>query len=272
MQDKLLHVFRNTPFGRETLMQSAYFCRRIGAALSIYIAEYPQFLMYFHHGVVTVDLDRSFLRAPETAREHASEIADAFSVPHEFFEPDRFTVPELPDLPVDCDYMCCPRSISDLSSKIGLGYIGSRVRSIVQKARFPVLIPAAAFKEWNSVVCFFGGSANALVALQRARHLSELSDTPMRVFTQAERERESYEEGLRNISVLEAIEAGETEWLYFEDGDFRDNLYAIPHDALVVVGAYGHGVAKELFFGSKMELIQTVLPNPMMIVGPGCIV
>ena len=46
--------------------------------------------------------------------------------------------------------------------------------------------------------------------------------------------------------------------------------HTVPHDALVVVGAYGHGVARELFFGSKMELIQTVLPNPMLIVGPGC--
>lgn len=298
MPDKLLHVFRNTPFGRETLMQSAYFCRRIGAEMSIYIAKQPQFLMYFEFGVVTVDLDRAFLRAPETAREHASEIVDAFSVPYGFFEPSRFTLPDLPDLPAHWDYMCCPRSISDLSSKIGLGHIGSRVRSIVQRARFPVLIPAAAFKQWQSVVCFYGGSANALVALQCARRLSQLCAAPLRVFTQSEgedqkreekekeeekrgdqkrekeekkrAEKESYEEGLRNLSLLESIEAGETEWLYFEGGDFRENLYAIPHDALVVIGAYGHGVAKDLFFGSKMELIQTVLPNPMLIVGPGC--
>jgi nucleotide-binding universal stress UspA family protein len=270
MTGQLLHVFRNTPFGRETLMQSAFFCQRIGGELSIYIPQYPQFLMYFDYGVVTVDLDRSFLRAPETARAHASEIASSFSVSHRFFEPSRFTVPELPDLPVDYSYMCCPRSISDLSSKIGLGHIGSRVRSIVQKAGFPVLVPSSAFKQWNSIVCFFGGSANALVALQCARGLSELSATPMRIFTQAEETKPFYEQGLQSISVLESIEAGDTEWLYFEAGDLRENLYAVPHDALVVVGAYGHGVARELFFGSKMELIQTVLPNPMLIVGPGC--
>ena len=186
------------------------------------------------------------------------------------FEPSRFTVSELPDLSVDYSYMCCPRSISDLSSKIGLGHIGSRVRSIVQQARFPVLIPSAAYKEWNSIMCFFGGSANASVALRRARTLSDRSGTPMRIFTQAENAMGFYEEALRSAFASESIEPNYTEWLYFEEGDMRENLYAVPSDALVVVGAYGHGVARDLFFGSKMELIQTVLPNPLLIVGPHC--
>jgi hypothetical protein len=124
-------------------MQSAFFFQRIGVELSIYVRQYRQFLMYFDYGVVTVDLDRACLWAPELEWEHASEIADAFSIPHRFFEPSRFTVPELPDLPPDYSYMCCPRSISDLSSKIGLGHIGSRVLSIVQKAGLLVLIPSA---------------------------------------------------------------------------------------------------------------------------------
>ena len=270
MENELLHVFRNTPFGRETLMQSAYFCKRAGLAMEIYLPLHSQFLMYFEHGVVTVDLDRAFLRSPETAREHASEIVDAFSIPYGFFEPTRFMVPDLPDLSVNYGYMCCPRSISDLSSKIGLGHIGSRVRAIVQKAGFPVLIPAAAFKQWNSIVCFFGGSANASVALRCARHLSERSATPLRIFTQAEETKESYRDGLEEGSVLQDIATDRTEWLYFEGGEFRENLYAVPYDALVVVGAYGHGVARDLFFGSKMETIQTVLPNPLLIVGPNC--
>jgi len=270
MVSELLHVFRNTPFGRETLMQSAFFCKRVELTMEIYIPRYSQFLMYFDHGVVTVDLDRGFLRSPETAREHASEIVDAFSIPHRFFEPTRFTVAELPDLPVNYGYMCCPRSISDLSSKIGLGHIGSRVRSIVQQASFPVLIPSAAYKEWNSIMCFFGGSANASAALRCARRLSDRSGTPMRVFTQAENTMGFYEEALRSALSSESAEPNYTEWLYFDEGDMRENLYAVPPDALVVIGAYGHGVARDLFFGSKMEMIQTVLPNPLLVVGPAC--
>ena len=270
MVSELLHVFQNTPFGRETLMQSAFFCKRVEIAMEIYLPRYSQFLMYFDHGVVTVDLDRTFLRSPETARDHAVEIVAPFSIPHRFFEPTQFTVADLPDLPANYGYMCCPRSISDLSSKIGLGYIGSRVRSIVQRARFPVFIPSAAYKEWSSVMCFFGGSANASVALRCARRLSDRSGTPMRIFTQAENTMAFYEEALRGAFASESLEPNYTEWLYFEEGDMRENLYAVPSDALVVVGAYGHGVAKDLLFGSKMEMIQTVLPNPVLIVGPVC--
>jgi hypothetical protein len=272
MRNHLLHVFRNTPFGRETLMQSAFFCQRVGLEMGIYIPRHPQFLMYLEHGIVTVELDRAFLHAPRTAHAHVSEILGAFSVEFQFVEPKGFTAADLPDLPVDFDYMCCPRSISDLSSKIGLGHIGSRVRAIAQAARFPVFIPAAAHKEWNRIVCFFGGSRNASLALRCGRNLSKRSKTPALIFTQAESERDSYEDGLRSAGMLEDVRAGEAEWLYFDQGDFDENLYAVPHDALIVVGAYGHGIARDLFFGSKMETIQTVLPNPLLIVGPSCAV
>jgi len=270
MKNELLHVFRNTPFGREMLMQSAYFCQQIGVALSIYIAEHSQFLMYFEADVVTVDLDRSFLRSPDSARERASEIASAFSIQHRFYEPTRSSAVNLPDLSSDFSYMCCPRTISDLSSKIGLGHIGSRVRAIARNARFPVLVPAAAYKPWRSVVCCYGGSANARIALRCARKLSGLSEAPLLIFTQAEETREFYEAGLQRESILDSIEGGRVGWLYCDGGDLRENLFAIPHDALIVIGAYGHGVAKDLLFGSKMETIQTEMPNPLVIVGPAC--
>ena len=270
MVSELLHVFRNTPFGRETLMQSAFFCKRVELTMEIYLPQYSQFLMYFDHGVVTIDLDRTFLRSPETARDHAVEIVDGLSVPYRFFDPTQFTVEKLPDLPVNYSYMCCPRSISDLSSKIGLGFIGSRVRSIVRQARFPVFVPSVAYKEWSSVMCFFGGSANASAALRCARSLSDRSGTPMRIFTQAENTMAFYEEALRNAFASEFAEPNYAEWLYFEEGEMRENLYAVPSDALVVIGAYGHGVARDLFFGSKLEMIQTELPNPLLIVGPVC--
>ena len=119
-------------------------------------------------------------------------------------------------------------------------------------------------------MCFFGGSANASAALRCARQLSDRSGAPLRIFTQAENTMEFYEEALRSSFSSESAEPNYTEWLYFEDGDMRENLYDVPSDALVVIGAYGHGVARDLFFGSKMEMIQTVLPNPLLIVGPDC--
>jgi hypothetical protein len=45
--ENLLHVFRNTPLGRETLMQSLHFCRTLDIGLDIYIPDAMSFMMYF---------------------------------------------------------------------------------------------------------------------------------------------------------------------------------------------------------------------------------
>ena len=39
MKNSLLHVFRNTPFGRETLLLSAYSCQKLQLSLDIYLPE-----------------------------------------------------------------------------------------------------------------------------------------------------------------------------------------------------------------------------------------
>ncbi|RLB30311.1 MAG: universal stress protein [Deltaproteobacteria bacterium] len=271
MKNQLLHIFRNTPFGRETLLQSVYFCRETGTSLVVYIPRHPQFLMYFQNEVVTVDLDRAFLRSPKTARKHAEDIIRGGGLEPNFFEPKGFTASTLPDIPVDFSYMCCPRTISDLSTKIGLGYIGPRVRKIIKNCTFPVLIPTPVYKEWKSLTVFFGGSHNAIQALTVGMKVSKLSGFPLKIFTQAEKKHYSYyQDILKKNALYDGIEKGEIEWLFFEKGKFRENLYNVPHDTMVVVGAYGHGLIKELLFGSMMEEIQTILPNNMLIVGPNC--
>lgn len=271
MPYELLHVFRNTPLGRETLMQSAFFCQQMRMPIDIYVPREPQCLMYFEHGVVTVDFDHSYLRSPSSAHDHAREVVEGFEVSYQFFEPTRSTAGH-PDLRSDYAFMSCPRSVSDLSTKIGLGHIGSRVRAIVKQAPFPVLIPAASFKQWNRVVCFFGGSANAMVALRCAREISLRSKIRLAIFTQGENDKAGYEQQFEKAGVAEDLAQGHVEWLFFEGGDLRENLYAVPPDGLLVAGAQGHSIAKDLMFGSKLELIQSELPNPMVVVGPGAVI
>jgi nucleotide-binding universal stress UspA family protein len=269
MEAQLIHVFRNTPFGRETLLESSYFCKTLGVELVVYIPKTSKFLMYFENDVVQVDLDRSYLTAPATARDHAASIARSAGLEPLFFEPKDFTASTLPDIPTHFDYMCCPRSIVDLSSKIGLGYIGPRVRRIVQNAPFPVYIPNPVFKQWKSLAVLFGGSANAVKAVRLGMTLHELSGYPLQIFTQLDGgDRAKYDKVIQERGIEEAFE----KWTVFDSGKFRENLYEVPHDALVIMGAYGHGLIRQLAFGSKMELIQTVLPNSMIIVGPYCTV
>ncbi len=271
MKNELLHIFRNTPFGRETLFQSIYFCKNTDTSLRVYIPKFKQFLMYFENEVVTVDLDDSYMRDSDSAQAHAEEIIrDAGIIPR-FIEPKSYTASTLPDLPVDFRYMTCPRGMSDLSTKIGLGYIGPRVRHIIKNSSFPILIPTSVYKEWKSVTVFFGGSSNAGKAAKFGIEISRISGFPLFLFTYAEgKSRTYYENMLEEKGILDSIKKLDFEWLFFDKGELKTNLYAVPHNSLIVIGAYGHGPVKEILFGSKLELIQSYLPNNMLIVGPNC--
>ena len=269
MAQKLFHIFRNTPLGRETLLQSIYFCQRMGVLPTVYIPEFTKFLMYFENEVVQVDLDPSYLNDPDTAVTHAEQLLQEAKIKPELFTPKNYTASTLPDIPTSFEFMCCPRSISDLSSKIGLGYIGPRVRRIVASARFPVLITSPVFKPWKRLAVFFGGSANALNALKLGLRIARETGVPLDIFTQAENHsQEDYEAIVQESNLKEELERLQRRWIFFEEGTFESNLYQVPHDALVILGACGHGLIRDLVFGSKMEQIQSTIPNNLLIVGP----
>ncbi len=268
---EMLHIFRNTPLGRETLMMSAYFSKRCRLRLRVYIPRHDQFLMYFEESIATIELDRAFLRSPDTARAHAEEVLGSSRVDYAFIEPHRFTTQRLPDLPTDFDFMCCPRSISDVSTRISLGHIGPAVRKIIRHARFPVLLPSAVARGWKAVVCFFGGLPHEVQALRSAASLAERARSPLILFTHApgksrsDFQRRIPDDGLRGV-------VREASWILCDRRDFTEGLYEVPHDALVVVGASGRGLAKELLFGSRLEVVQSVLPNQLLVVGPKVVV
>ena len=269
MENRLLHIFRNNPFGRETLLQSIYFCNKVGASPVIYIPKTTKFLMYFDNDVVQVDLDKSYLVSPETALKRATELVEQEGISARFLDPKHFTASTLPDIHTNFDYMCCPRSISDMSSKIGLGYIGPRVRRIVRSARFPVLITSPVYKEWKSISVFFGGSANAIKALRLGFHIARASGIQLDVFTQTEKfSKKDYRQMIKDRNLEEEMDLYVKQWHFFENRVFEENLYDVPHDALVILGAYGHGVIRNIVFGSKMEKIQSTISNNLLIAGP----
>jgi hypothetical protein len=268
MHTNLLHVFRNTPLGRETLMQSLYFCRTLDVGLTIYIPDAVRFLMYFDHDAVQVDLDRSYLNTPETATERAIALAAEAGLKPQFLSPKNRTASDLPDIPTHFAFMCCPRSVSDLSSKIGLGYIGPKVRRIIRSADFPVLLTSPVFKPWKSVAVLFGGSDSALNALRSGIEVSRRSGYPLDLFVQLEQDEGYYEQRIREAGLEKSVARYCRDRYQFADGEFAHNLYNLPHDALVLSGAYGHGLIKNMLFGSKVELAQATLTNSMLVSGP----
>ncbi|MDD2390771.1 MAG: universal stress protein [Desulfobacterales bacterium] len=268
METRVFHIFRNTPLGRETLLQSIYLCDKIEASPVIYLPESTRFLMYFENDVVQIDLDNSYLTSPETARLHVTELFKKGGVEPVFFTPKQYTASTLPDIPTNFDFMCCPRSISDLSSKIGLGYIGPRVRRIIKSAHFPVLITSPVFKKWNKIMVFFGGSSNALNALKLGLRIKRATGIPLDVFTHTENKKPDSYKAIIEEQLGDDMASLVNDWKIYEKGKLEDYLYDIPHDALVILGAYGHSLWKNLLFGSKMEKIQSTILNNLLIVGP----
>jgi nucleotide-binding universal stress UspA family protein len=272
MEERLLHVFRNTPLGRETLLQSLYFCKTLDVSLHVYIPQSTQFLIYFDHDAVQVDLDGSYLTSPGNAAAHVTELAQQEGLSPFFLTPKNYTASQLPDIPPHFDYMCCPRSITDLSSKIGLGYIGPKVRRIVKSSTFPVLLTSSTFKAWKSLAVFYGGSQNANKALSWGLHLSRISGYPLDMVTFSEGRSTDYFDGqLQGGGLLDQVRENVRQWHQHTKGRLEDHLYQVPHDALLVVGAYGHGLIKDLLFGSKMETIQSWMPNNILLIGPHCV-
>lgn len=269
MTTELLHIFRNNPLGRETLLQSIFFCENVGAALAVYIPRHTKLLMHFENTAVQIDLDNSYLTSSDTALKHVNELIAKREIAAKLLNSDPADASTLPKIQSDFDFMTLPRCISDLSSKIRLGHLGPRVRHIVEFAPFPILITSPAYKEWQNIAVFFGGSTNAINALKLGFRLSRATTKPIDVFTQLEMEsRKFYEKMIEDENLKKEMSRRVNTWHVFEQGSFEDNLYQIPHDALVVLGAGNYKPIKGIVFGSKMEKIQSMLPNNLLIAGP----
>lgn len=253
-------------------MQSLYFCRTLDIGLTIYVPDSVRFLMYFDHDAIQLDLDRSYLNDPETATERVHVLASEVGLKPRLLKPKNRTARDLPDIPTYFAFMCCPRSVSDLSSKIGLGYIGPKVRRIIRSANFPVLLTSPVFKPWKSIAVLFGGSDSALNALRSGIAVSKRSGYPLDLFIQLEQDATYYEQRIREAGLDKSVEKYVRHCHQCDTGEFVHNLYILPHDALVFSGAYGHGLIKNLLFGSKVELAQATLTNNLLVSGPNAIV
>ena len=276
MRNQLFHVFRNTPLGREALLHSRYFCQQFGIRqMDVYIPSFNSFNMSFGLKEVIVFLDKSYLRDPETAAVHANELlADTNIITH-FHTCKRFKDRDLPEIPTDFKYMTCPRVLSDAHGRFGLGHvgpghIGPAVNSIVKHATFPVMIASASFVPWTRISVLFGGSALGLKAVKLGLKMARRSRLPIQVFTHDDRGHktmESSEEALAGAGLFDEVKS-DCRWKVWTHGNLNENLYDIPRDSIVLLGAAHQGPVKELTIGSMLQKVQAELPHPLLVVGP----
>lgn len=266
---ELLHIFRNTPFGRETLFQSLDFCRRFEMKLCVYIPRNQRFLMYFDNEAVEIHLDESYLRAPETASKHLEEIVEDSGVEWEVVTPPTQTNRMLPNLRTTYSLMCAPRILSEPSSGIGLGKIGPKVRKLVLAAPFPLLIPSAVYQPWESATVFYGGSRTSVKCLELGLDMAR-AGIPLEVFSVLEDGvlREDLEAQIAERGLLDLFAEHVSNWHLVEGGNLEEELYAVSRRSLLLLGAYGRGRIKAKLFGSTMETIHRTMPNNLLILGP----
>jgi hypothetical protein len=89
------------------------------------------------------------------------------------------------------------------------------------------------------------------------------------VFTLLEnKSQESYEKLITDENLEAEMGRYVNTWYFLKNKTLEENLYDVPHNALVVLGAYGHHLLKTFVFGSKMEKIQSTISNNLLIVGP----
>ncbi len=269
MEAGLLHIFKNTPAGRENFLQSLYFCRKTGASPIVYLPEFNKFLMYFEDEVMQVDLDDSWLSARETARTHAGELLKKSGFETDFLVPRNFTSATLPDIPTHFDFVTCPWNLREIFSSGRRRQSALRIRRMTNAAYFPLLLCSPAYKEWNSITVFFNGSVNSVNALNLGIHMQKHTGVQMDIFTQAGGKSLSYYENIiKNAKLETGIKQKIGRWQFFETGLLEENLYEIPHDALVILGGSGHSLIHDMICGSFPEKLQILISNPMLIAGP----
>jgi len=270
MQHTMFHIFRNSPLGRENLLQSLYFCRTVGnLTLNIYQPTATKFVIYCENETVSVDLDSSYLQYASTAKAHLDALLAEAAVPSARFVPEGKTASTLPDIPGDWTLMACPRVISENSSRIGLGHLGSKVRSIVKVAPFGVFIPCQAYKPWTRVAAFFGGSVLGLRAVKLARAVADRAKLPLTIYTQLDGlDRQDCQRLLASIGLEDLEHDEQRRWVTFETNSLKENLYVVSSESLVVLGVRGNSPLRKLVFGHTLEMIQSELPNPLLLVGP----
>ena len=108
-------------------------------------------------------------------------------------------------------------------------------------------------------------------ALTLGLKIAMASGLPLNIYTLLEKKEEQYYRELVKKNNMESLVNQHSRlWHFYKKPEFETMLYEIPHDSLIVLGAYGHGVIKEILLGSKMEHIQSTMTNNLLITGPHC--
>jgi len=265
----IFHIYRNTPLGRETLLQAADFTKKVGGTLNVYVSEFDRLLLHFGPNAIEIRLDKSYLFAPESSEKKLKENLDAIGVKADRVSIKSQPASNLPRLSSNFDIVSLPRVMVEQQGRLNLAAVGSGVRQLVKHSHAPAIIAPGRFHDWSDILVLFGGSAYSVAALKWGVELAKQTTLPLRVLTIVEKGkgREDYEMILRK-EVGDGTAASQCKFM--ESSTKTSLLDEIERSSLVVMGAYGHGQIRSRFFGSTTELVQRNTANLIMLIGQNC--
>ena len=267
MNGNLFHTYRNTPLGREIFLQSLYFCKTLDLSLNIYVPESKRFFMQFDNDTIPVDLDRSYRAYSATAFSHSKELVQRCKVKSKWITPDSYPKSTQPCIQKAFDFMCCPRNMQQGSVKIRLGHIGSKVRRIISAAPFPVLLSSPVYKPWKRIAVFYEVASASADVLQLGLKLAQVTKFPLDVFTPQQSDGDKHLKSVAHSGGSpKAAEKSSFTCHQYDPRHFTENLYEVSPEALVIVKCSTKGVIRAQ--ASTMEMIQSTVPNNLLIVGP----
>lgn len=260
MPRSLFHVYGDSPYGREELLQSAYLVRKTQVlSLAVYVPRYRESLMYCDSTVFTLNCERQFSRDSNVSRRHVLETLPSLPVNTWFFQPDGRGAGGLPEIPVTWALLAYPVSLAAQGVLTSWGHLERAVASIAWHTPFPVFFPTPAFLPWQRVVALCVGSQADGESVEVARAVADLAHVPLTVYA----DRHRFEQIVQRLSPMSA-----------EKFDVRHpgrSLYKLPADSLLVVAAKRRvGLVRGLAATTHLARIRAGLPNPMLLVGPNC--
>lgn len=270
MQLKVIHVYRNTPLGRETLIQAADFVKKINGELNIFLPEYDRILYYFENDATEIRLDESYLYFREQARSRMEKALKLIGVEAHIVDVSTQTASNLPGLyATNYDVLSLPRVMVERQGQLHLPAVGAGVRQVVKNSAAPALIAPGRFHDWTDVQVLFGGSKYSMIALKWGLAISKNMGIPVRLISAVadSDEKQRYENTLAEEGI--ATTAFD-DWIFIESNSPVAVLNEIQRTSLIVMGAYGHGRIHSKLFGSKTELIMKNTASLIMLIGENC--
>jgi nucleotide-binding universal stress UspA family protein len=262
----VLHVFRNTPLGEETLRQAADFVKKVNSKLHVYIPKFDRFLMYFKDDIVEIKLDKSYLYFTDTAEHDMRKVLDNVGIEATVVEHQTSTAANLPDVPTEFDLFSLPRIMTE---RRGPTIIGSTVRKLIKASHAPALVSPGRFHDWEEILVLFGGSEYSLRALRWAVTISKRRNFPVKVLTLIEGDRK--QEYYQKIAKDNRIDLSDiNDWIVIDAKSTESILRFLPRTSMIVMGAYGSSRIRASIFGSATELVLNNVANLLFLVGEKC--